>query len=143
MKFECIVDIRCPKNLVAETFANPDLLHHFQDGFISKTLMKGTEGEAGAISLMKYEKLELQERIIENDLPDSFFAEYTHKYTENTMKVEFTELEPNLTRYYSEIHYFKLKGFFIKMMAFLFPGMFKKQVLKWMNQFKVYCENLN
>jgi len=30
----------------------------------------------------------------------------------------------------------------IKMMAFLMPGMFKKQTQKWLNQFKEFAENV-
>ena len=59
----------------------------------------------------------------------------------NTMKVNFESLNKNETRYTSEIEYTKFNGFMIKLMAKLFPGLFKKQVLKWMNQFKTYVEN--
>ena len=90
---------------------------------------------------MVYEKLELIETIIYNKLPDEFLGLYEHKYTTNTMKVNFIALNDNETRYISEIEYTKLKGFFINVIAKLFPGMFKKQVLKWMIMFKDFAES--
>ena len=141
MKFTCSIDIESPKHKVAEIFANPDNLKHVQEGFKSKTLISGNEGEVGAVSKMVYEKLELIETIIKNDLPDAFLALYEHKYTVNTMKVQFEALNELRTRYTSEIHYTKFNGLMIKIMAKLFPGFFKKQVLKWMQLFKVYVES--
>lgn len=57
------------------------------------------------------------------------------------MYVTFTSINAETTRYASEIDYIKLNGFIIKMMMKLFPGMFRKQVDKWMRQFKIYIEN--
>jgi len=140
MKFKSPVIIKQNKNKVADIFCNPELQHHFQDGFKSKTLISGVEGENGAKSKMVYEKLELIETILENKLPDSFYALYEHKYTTNTMRVQLTDLADGSTQYDSEMDYTQLNGFFIKMMAKIYPGMFRKQVEKWMNQFRAYCE---
>ncbi|MBT8274335.1 MAG: SRPBCC family protein [Bacteroidia bacterium] len=141
MKFSCSVNIKQSKEKVAQYFADPTLLHHFQDGFKSKTLISGVEGEKGAKSTMVYEKLELLETILENNLPDEFHALYEHKHMTNTMRVNFETLADGSTEYTSEIDYTKFNGFMIKLIAKLFPGMFRKQVLKWMLQFKDYCEN--
>ena len=89
MKFTCSVDIDSPKQKVAAMFADPNNLQYVQEGFKSKTLISGNEGEEGAVSKMVYEKLELIETIIKNDLPDSFLALYEHKYTVNTMGSTF------------------------------------------------------
>ncbi len=55
MKFTCTVDIDSPKNTVAEMFADPNNLQYVQEGFKSKTLISGKEGEEGAVSKMVYE----------------------------------------------------------------------------------------
>ena len=57
--------------------------------------------------------------------------------------MKFVAINENKTRYTSEIHYTEFNGFIVKVMAKLFPGMFKKQVLKWMQLFKVYVESKN
>ena len=141
MKFTCSVNINMPKVHVAEIFSNSNLLKHFQDGFKTKEHLSGVPSEKGAKSRMIYEKMELIETILYNNLPDEFMALYEHKHMTNTMKVNFESLNKNETRYTSEIEYTKFNGFMIKLMAKLFPGLFKKQVLKWMNQFKTYVEN--
>lgn len=142
MKFSCEIIVDAPVNHVVKVFENPDNLKHFQDGFVSIELISGQEGSVGAISNMVYEKLELKETILINNLPEEFKALYEHKHMTNTMKVVFKPLSKNQTQYISEIEYTKFNGILIKLMATLFPGMFKKQVYKWMKQFKVYTESL-
>lgn len=141
MKFTCSIDINSNIAKVKEFFLNPDNLKHFQDGFIKKELISGAPGEKGAKSKMIYEKLELTETIITNNLPEEFLALYEHKHMTNTMKVRFIELGDNQTCYISEIEYTKFNGFIVKLIAKLFPAMFKKQVQKWLVQFKNYVEN--
>jgi len=140
MKFSCSVSINQHIDKVVDIFSNPDNLKYFQEGFISKENLSGVSGEKGATSKMTYEKLELIETIIKNNLPDEFMALYEHKHMTNTMKVNFIQLTPNKTQYNSEIEYTKFNGLLIKIIAKLFPGMFKKQVLKWMHLFKAYAE---
>jgi len=143
MKFTCSIDINKNANVVSELFLNPDNLKHYQDGFKSKTLISGSSGHIGAKSKMVYEKLELIETIIKNDLPNEFIGLYEHKHMTNTMKVQFVPIEENKTRYISEIEYTKFNGFVINVIARLFPNMFKKQVQKWQSQFKTYVESLH
>ena len=142
MTFSCDININAPVNEVVTIFKNPDHLKYYQDGFISKQLISGEEGTVGAVSNMVYKKLELKETILISDLPDEFMARYEHKHMTNTMKVMFPPISDQKTRYTSEIDYTKFNGLFIKLIARLFPGMFKKQVYKWMTQFKDYIESL-
>jgi len=44
------------------------------------------------------------------------------------------------TRYEAEVEYTKISNFMVKIMSWLMPGMFKKQVMKWMVQFKNFVE---
>jgi len=141
MKFSCSIEIDRPRKTVVEVFSNPENLKYIQEGFISKELLSGTAGTKGAKSKMLYEKLELIETILYNDLPEKFMAVYEHKYTTNTMVVQFIEINTNKASYTCDIEYTKLNGFLIKIMAKLFPNFFKKQVLKWMYLMKEYCEN--
>lgn len=141
MKFTSTIDIQAPRDKVVEIFLDPDKQKHFQDGFISKTLLNGKQNTVGAKSKMLYKRLELMETIQVNNLPDEFQGLYEHKHTTNTMNVKFIPLNSDSTRYISEVHYTSLNGFVVKIMAKLFPSMFKKQVEKWMTQFKNYVES--
>ncbi len=140
MKFSCHVDIKAPLNKVIDLFENPDNLKEWQDGFISFEPVSGVQGEVGSKSKLIYEKLELIETIIRNELPEEFKANYEHKHMVNTMSCRFEAIDSNTTRLDQEIHYTKFNGFVIKLLAKLFPGMFKKQVQKWLNQFKDFVE---
>ena len=85
-------------------------------------------------------EMELTETILKNDLPNSFSAFYFHKHTENTMTSTFTSLDENTTQFDAEINYTEFKGLIVKIMKFIFPSMFKKQVRKWLVNFKIFVE---
>ncbi len=147
MKFTCIVDIDLPRDKVIEIFDNPDNMKHWQDGFISFKHLSGNPGEVGAKSVVNYENrgkpFELIETILVRDLPHEFTGTYEHTSMTNTMQNLFTETDNGGTRWTAHIEYTKLKGFMLKMMVFLMPSMFKKQVQKWMDQLKAFAEGIN
>lgn len=145
MKFTCFVDINLPRERVVELFDNPDNIPKWQDGFQGFKHLNGEPGTPGAQSMIYYQQgkrtMELLETIIVGNLPEEFTAKYEHKHMTNTMQVLFTSLDAQTTRYTSNIEYTKFNGFLPKLMAFLFPSMFKKQVQKWLDQFKTFAEN--
>lgn len=144
MRFTSTVDINLPLEKVAVLFADPANLKHYQEGFLRKELIQGSPGEKGAVSHMFYEwgrrKLQLEETVISNDLPHEFFAQYHHENMDNTMKSCFVSLSENSTRYQAEIEYTAFRGFMPKLIATLFPGVYKRQVQKWLNNFKEFAE---
>lgn len=144
MKFKGSIDINQPLQKVAELFADPQHLHEYQEGFVSKELLSGTAGEDGAVSRMHYKynnrDMELIETITANRLPHTFEASYHHKHMDNTMKCSFIALNDNQTRYETEVEYTEFRGFMPKMMAYLFPSVYRKHGEKWMKNFKVFVE---
>lgn len=144
MKFKGTIDINQPMALVAELFADPQYLHEYQDGFVKKELISGSEGKDGAVSKMYYKtgkrEMVLTETITANRLPHSFEASYHHKHMDNTLKCTFTSLGVKQTRYETEGEYTAFRGFLPKMMALLFPKMFERQAQKWMDNFKAFAE---
>ena len=144
MKFKGIKDINRSKKIVAEFFADPKYLGEYQDGFVKKELISGEKGDTGAISKMYYKQgkreMELTETITNNSLPDVFEAFYHHKHMDNTMKCTFTEIDKDNTRYDYEYKYTRIDWVMPKLMAILFPGMYKKMGEKWMSQFKSFVE---
>jgi hypothetical protein len=140
MKFKCTVAINRNIQNVSEAFQDPEVMKACQEGLIEIIHLSGEKGKKGSTAKIVYEKMELIETIIENNLPDIFFAEYDHKHTNNTMKVTFKEISPTKTEYYTEIEYLEFKGFIVKLMAKIAPSFFKKQVLKWMKRFKQHLE---
>jgi len=147
MKFTGSVDVHRPIAEVAALFADPTKLIHYQDGFLRKELISGTEGQDGAISMMYYKmgkrEMELKETITANNLPDSFEASYEHTHMDNTLKSTFTALSDNSTRYEIEGEYTRMSWVMPRLISILFPSMYRKQAQKWMDNFKVYAEGLD
>ena len=145
MKFSGSVDINRSIDVVTSLFANPEFLGEFQEGFLRKEQVSGVPGEAGAVAKMYYQygkqEMELTETIKVNSLPDSFEAFYAHKHMDNTMKCVFKDLGNNRTRYSSEVEYIRINWVMPKLMAILFPSMYRKPAIRWMNNFKKFAES--
>lgn len=142
MNFSCSIIINKPIKEVTDAFLDPESLKQSHEGFIGKELISGDPNETGAKYKLIYKKFEMTETIIRNNLPQSFSGLYEHKHMTNTMVSKFEAIDNNVTKFSANIEYTKFNGFVIKVMAKLFPGMFKKQVGKWLQKFKAYVENL-
>lgn len=144
MKFHCSVDIDLPVEKVIALFDNEENLKEWQDGLVSFDHISGTPGTPGAKSKMVYRtggrEIELIETITAKNLPEEFSGTYVAKQMENTMTNSFTSLGPSKTRWDAEIEYTAFHGFMPKLMAFLMPGLFRKQTQKWLDQFKAFAE---
>lgn len=147
MKFKGSIDIDKPLEVVTKYFADPAYLGEYQEGFVKKVLESGDAGKDGAVSKMYYKNdkydMELTETITANKLPSSFEAYYHHKHMDNTMKCNFIALSENKTRYESEVEYTRINWVMPRLMAILFPGMYKKPAQRWMNNFKEFVEKQN
>lgn len=144
MKIKGVIEINQTLNKVAELFANPSNLGEYQDGFIRKQLVSGNQGEVGTVSNMYYKhgknEMELVETITKNELPNSFEASYHHVHMDNTMKCNFIALAENRTQYEYEYEYTRINWIMPKLMAILFPSLYRKPVEKWLRQFKEFAE---
>jgi len=144
MKFECSADINLPVDKVVALFNDPSNFQQWQDGFISYEPISGIPREVGAKSKITFvnrkHKMELIETIQVMNLPAEMTALYEHEHMINTLINNFTELPGGKTRYTTNIGYIKFNGFMPRLMAFLMPGMFKKQSQKWVDQFKAFAE---
>ncbi len=144
MKIKGSILINQSRDIVVRLFANPNYLKEYQDGFIKKDLIEGQEGEAGAVSMMYYQhgkhKMELQETITQNKLPDTFEASYYHEHMDNTMKCTFIAVDEQTTRYEYEYEYTRINWIMPKLIAIFFPSMYRKPAEKWLKQFKEFVE---
>jgi hypothetical protein len=145
MKFTGSVEINQPLQMVADLFADPDNLAEYQDGFVRRELVSGSEGEDGAVSKLYYtnrgREMELTETIVANRLPNSLEAHYHHQHMDNTLRTTFTAIDESRTRYQTEGEYLAFRGLVPRLMARLFPGMFAKQAQKWLDNFKTFAES--
>ena len=85
-------------------------------------------------------QIELTETILVSNLPEEKSGLHEHIHMTNTQTSRFKSIDQHTTRYISEVEYTKFNGMMPTLMAKLFPGMFKKQSQKWMDQFKAIAE---
>jgi len=142
MKYSLEVDINLPREKVIELFNDQDNLGKWQCGLESFEHISGEAGEVGAKSLIKYNmnkrKIEMTETIIKKDLPNEYWFTFEAKGMWNQVDNYFIVVDKNTTKWKID-NEFKGKGI-LAIMLFLMPGMFKKQSLKFMNNFKAFAE---
>jgi len=145
MKYKCTVEINAPIKKVVNLWCDENHFEKWQDGFHSIECISGKVNSVGAKSKILLQqgkkKMELIETIITNDLPNEKKALYEHIHMTNTQTTKFESVSEGRTLYISEVEYTKFIGLIPNLMAIFFPGVFKKQSQKWMNQFKMFAEN--
>mgnify|MGYP006138678425 CR=1 FL=1 len=104
--------------------------------------MEGVKGIEGVKSKLIYNKgsMILEETILVFKYPSEKKGLCEHKHMSNTKHTRFTDIGNGETLNTSELDYLKFKSFSPKLMALLFPGMFRKISEKWMKQFKDFAE---
>lgn len=142
MKYDCRIEINKPINKVVELFDDPNNLHKWMDGLKSIEHLEGIKGEPGAKSKFIFErkgkKTEMIGTIISRNLPDEFSGTYDMTGVHNIQRYRFQKIDENKTMYISESE-FQFKGVmkWMEIMSFAF----KKQTMKFMENFKQFVEN--
>lgn len=138
------VNIRRPRHEVIELFNSSDNLFKWQTGLVSFEHISGEPGEVGARSLLVYDtgkhRIELTETITKVALPDEFDGTYEWDGGMNTLVNRFIIVDENTTRWESTCSY-EFQKLFMKLMGTFLPGMFKKQNMSFLNNFKAFCEH--
>ena len=143
MKYTTEITVDVPRNVFMEKFDNAENMKHWQKGLKSFQFLSGPPGEEGSKMELAYvmgkRELVMIETIIKNNLPYEFHATYDAKGVHNIQKNYFKDLDASQTLWISESE-FQFSGLFMKLIAFLMPGAFKKQTLEYMKSFKAYAE---
>lgn len=143
MKYTSKITIDLPREEVIAKLDNADNMKHWQRGLINYELLEGTPGQPGAKMKLNYQmgkrKLSMTETIIENNFPSEFHATYDTKGVLNAQRNFFNKVDDNTTEWVSESE-FKFDSFGMKLMGWLMPGAFKKQSMKYLNDFKNFAE---
>ena len=146
MKFTCSVEIDLQKDKVVTLWKDPENLKHWQDNFKGFEHLSDNPESVGAKSMLYYnmkggKTMELEETILEWNMPHAMEGEYVHRHMTNRMRNTFQELGPEKTVWTADITYTKFNGLFMKLFAMVGKGMFRKQTQKWLNQFKEFAES--
>jgi len=142
MKYSQSIEISLPRERVIELLDNPENMKHWQPGLVSYALISGDAGKPGAKMKLHYKmgkrEIEMVETIIVRSFPEEFSATYEAKGVWNKVENFFTEPRDGVTIWRSD-NEFQMKGF-MKIMAAVMPGAFKKQSYKYLKLFKEFAE---
>lgn len=143
MKFTCEVIINLPIDKVIALFDDPNNLSKWMEGLQSFEHLSGTSGQPGARSKLTFinrgRQMVLFETVTVRNLPHEFSGTYEANGVFNTVKNHFEKIDDSHTRYRTE-NEFRFSGF-MKLIAFLWPGAFKKQSMKFLTDFKNFAES--
>lgn len=143
MKYTSEIVIDLPREAVIRALDNPDNMKHWQKGLMGYKVIEGTPGEKGAKMELEYQmgkrNMVMVETIIKNEFPAEFHAHYDAKGVHNEQRNYFYEMQGGKTKWVSDSE-FKFAGVGMKIIGFLMPGAFKKQSIKYLNDFKNFAE---
>ncbi|MBR9855517.1 MAG: SRPBCC family protein [Algicola sp.] len=137
---EIVVDI--PRDEFIKKMDDPENMKHWQQGLTGYEQLSNNPGQEGAQMSLSYKmgkrEMNMVETIIKRKLPEEMQMTYDTKGVHNIQKNYFKD-EGDKTRWISESE-FQFSGFGMKLMGLLMPGAFKKQSLKYMQDFKTFAE---
>ena len=143
MHYTCEITVDLPRDRMVEILDKPENMKHWQRGLISYRQLSGQPGQQGAQMELEYQMgkrhLVMVETIIKRNMPFEFHSTYDTKGVHNIQKNYFKELEDGRSRWISESE-FQFSGFMMKLMGWLMPGAFKKQSMKYLEDFKHFAE---
>lgn len=144
MKYTTEITINKPIETVIVLFDNADNLKKWMEGLQSFEHISGTPGQPGAKSKLKFKmgsrEMEMIETVTVRNLPDEFTGTYEANGVVNIVKNSFVKISDSETKYITE-HEFQLQSLVMKIFAFLMPGAFKKQSMKYLTAFKNFAES--
>lgn len=142
MKYTLDIVIKRGLDDVIQLFDSTDNMYKWMKGLQSFDALEGTPGQVGAKSKMIFlsgkREIEMIETITVKNLPHEFSASYEAKGVYNFVSNRFKAEGKNLTRYSTDQE-FQFTGF-MKWLAMIMPGAFKKQTLQHMQAFKAFAE---
>ena len=142
MKYTISNTINKPLEEVIEKFRYTEGAKQWMEGLQEIEHVSGKPGEVGSKSnfyfLYKKKEMKISETILEQNFPNQIKFAYQSPMGYNEVEMLFEQLSDNSVKQTSN-NYFELKGF-MKVMGFLFKGMFKKQSFTYLNGFKNYVE---
>ncbi len=143
MKYITEIIVNIPLSEFIKKLDNPDNMKHWQKDLVSYKQLMGNPGKEGAQMELTYKmgkrQLILIETILKRNMPHEFHATYDAKGVHNIQRNYFKAIDESSTKWISESE-FRFNGAFMKLMAFFMPGAFKKQSLKYLNDFKAFAE---
>ena len=143
MRYTAEITVDLPRDEFIKKLDDPENMKHWQKGLIKYEHISGEPGTEGAQMSLSYQmgkrNIDMVETIIKRNMPSELHASYDTKGVQNIQKNFFEEVDGKTI--WKSDNTFQFSGFMMKLMAFLMPGAFKKQTMKYLNDFKAFAEN--
>ncbi len=144
MRYRLELDINAPRGRVVDLFLDPGNLSAWQPDLVSFEAISGTDPRAlGAksrqVHKMGKREVVMVETITVHDYPERFAATYEADKVWNLVENRFVAQDGGKTRWIVD-NTFRCGGV-VRIMAVLFPGMFRKQTMAFMQRFKDFVES--
>ena len=144
MHYQHELEINAPRTRVVELFLDPGNLQLWQPDLISFEQMgAGVPREVGTkskqVQRMGKGAFETIETITVYRPPEEFAAIYEAQGVRNLINNRFSETAGGHTRWVLASR-FEFPSLMMRLMAWFFPGMFRKQTLAFMQRFKEFAE---
>ncbi len=144
MNYTTDIVVNLPIEEVIVKMDNVENLKHWQRGLVAAEHVSGIPGQLGAKMKLTYDfgnrKMELIETITKRNLPHEMHATYKTKSMHNSQENYFKRTSEGFTKWTSKSEFLPLT-FFMRLMTIFMPSTFKKQSLKYMQDFKNFAEN--
>jgi hypothetical protein len=142
MNYRCEIVVNVPRSKFIELFDDPANMLKWSPGLQKFEPLSGNPGQPGAKSRLVYamgkREIEMIETVVKRNLPEEFTGTYEAKGVHNTVENHFYD-EGRSTRWVLDTE-FTFTGF-MKLMAMVMPGIFKKESMKHMTAFKSFAES--
>ncbi|APY00610.1 SRPBCC family protein [Lacinutrix venerupis] len=143
MKYTSQIIIKVPLEQFITILENHDNFKHWQRGLESFEHLSGDIGVVGSKIKLNYSlgnrKMELVETITETNLPHLLHLHYDTKGVHNIQQNYFESTAQGHTKWIIK-NEFLATNFFMRSMMLLSPNIFKKQTIKYLNDFKNFAE---
>ena len=143
MRYTAEITVDLPRDEFIKKLDDPKNMKHWQKGLKKYEHISGKPGTEGAQMSLSYlmgkRNVDMVETIIKRNMPYELHASYDTKGVQNIQRNYFEEV--NGKTVWKSDNTFQFSGFLMKLMAFLMPGAFKKQTMKYLNNFKAFAEN--
>tara|TARA_B100000902_G_C27027185_1_gene772569 strand:+ start:279 stop:734 length:456 start_codon:yes stop_codon:yes gene_type:complete len=142
MKYNIEINIKSPISKIISLLEDRKNDKIWQEGLVNFEHIEGSAGKEGAKSKITYafgkREIEIRETIIKKGLNKSSF-EYESNMVYNIVENSFISIDKNNTRWKQD-HDFRGKSILLRIIIFLMPNVFKKQSIKFLNDFKKFTE---
>lgn len=144
MKYESKIRIEASLADVMTQLLKKDNMKLWMKGFESYKLKEGKYFQKGSTAILTLDtgikRIEMQEKILENDLPFSYKASYEAQGVTNIVCNTFEIINENTTLWIQESE-FKFKNFAVKTFSKLVISLFKIISQSTLDNFKEFIEN--